>query len=106
MVALAEIGYFFGVGGDDDAIQLGACDGGFEDPGEHGAASNGAKDFAGEAGGGEACGNDAEYGGWALFARCGIKYDRNWLCRGDVSHSKRILCRRNPFTHRRRSSDG
>jgi len=50
VVLEAEFGYFVGVGSDDDAVELGACDGGFVDPGEHGAAGDDAKDFAGEAG--------------------------------------------------------
>jgi hypothetical protein len=41
---------------------LGAGDGGFVDPGEHGASGDGAKDFTGEASGGEAGGDDAEDG--------------------------------------------
>jgi hypothetical protein len=99
VVAVTEFGYFFGVGGDDDAVELGTGDGGFEDPGEHGAAGDGAQDFTGEPCGGETRGNDAEHGRGLLFAGSGIKYDGTWLCRGDVSHSKRSLCRRNPFTH-------
>ena len=68
----------------------GAGGGGFVDPGEHGPAGDGAKDFTGEAGGGEARRDDADDGRGPLFAGCGIKYDGTWLCRGDVSHSKRI----------------
>ena len=59
-VAGAEVGYLFGVGGDEDAVELGAGAGGFVDPGEHGAAGDGAEDLAGEPGGGEAGGNDSE----------------------------------------------
>jgi hypothetical protein len=83
VVLLTEVGHFFGVGGDDDAVELraGAC--GFEDPGEHGPAGDGTKDFTGETRGGEACGNDAEHGGGTLFGLSGIKYDGSWLCRGD-----------------------
>jgi hypothetical protein len=99
VVLMAEIGYLFGVGGDDDTVELGACGGGFVDPGEHGPVGDDAKDFTGETGGGETSRNDAEDGCRELFAGFGIKYDGSWLCRGDVSHSKRILCRRNPFTH-------
>jgi hypothetical protein len=83
VVLTAEVGYFFGVGGDDDAVELRAGGGGFVDPGEHGSAGDGAKDFTGETGGGEACRDDAEDGCGPLFARCGIKYDGSWLCRGD-----------------------
>jgi len=60
VVLEAEVGYFVGVGGDDDAIELGAGGGGFVDPGEHGAAGDGAKDFSGKARGGETGGDDAE----------------------------------------------
>ncbi len=99
VVLVAEFGDFVGVGGDDDAVELGAGAGGFVDPGEHGPAGDDAKDFTGEPGGGEAGGDDAEDGRGLLFAASGIKYDGNWLCRGDRLSSKRILCRRNPFTH-------
>ena len=60
VVLAAEFGYFFGVGGDEDVVELGAGVCGFVDPGEHGSAGDGAKDFAGEARGGEAGGDDAE----------------------------------------------
>jgi len=90
VIFMAEVGDFFGVRGDDDAGELRAGAGGFVDPGEHGAAGDGAKDFASQTRGGEAGGNDAEDGCGALFATFGIKYDGNWLCRGDVSHSTRI----------------
>ena len=97
LVAVAEFGYFVRVGGDDDTVELRAGDGRFEDPGDHGAAGDAAKDFASEACGGEASGDDTEDG--ELSRWFGIRYDGYWLCRGDVSHSKRSLCRRNPFTH-------
>jgi hypothetical protein len=80
---MAEGGYFFGVGGDKDLVELGAGSGGLVDPGEHGFSGDGAEDFAGEAGRGEARGDDAEDGAARLFARSGIKYDGSWLCRGD-----------------------
>ena len=99
MIELAELGYFVGVGGDYDAVELRTGDGRFEDPGEHGAAGNDAKDFTGQPGGGEARGDDAEHGRGLLFEAAGIKYDGNWLCRGDRLSSKSILCRRNPFIH-------
>jgi hypothetical protein len=96
VVLLAEIGDFFRVGGDDDAVELRAGGGGFEDPGEHGPAGDEAKDFPGETGGGEAGGDDAEDCRRALFAGLGmklrIKYDGSWLCRGDVSLSAREFC--------------
>ena len=97
VVAMAEFGDLFGVGSDEDAVELGAIAGGLEDPGEHGASGYGAQDLAGEAGGGEAGGDDAE-DEWVLlmagllfavagrlFAVAGIKYDWKWLCRGDRS---------------------
>jgi hypothetical protein len=96
---LAEFDYFVGVGGDDDAVELGACPCGLEDPGEHGPPGDDAKDFTGESGGLEARGNNADHVHGVLFATSGIKYDGNWLCRGDRLSSKSILCRRNPFTH-------
>ena len=36
----AEEGDFFGVGGDEDFVELGAGDGGLVDPGEHGASGD------------------------------------------------------------------
>jgi hypothetical protein len=104
VVAVAEVGDLVGVGGDEDAIELGAGAGGFVDPGEHGAAGDVAEDLAGEAGGGQTGGDYAEDArlsiaagrllalagplmavrGW-LFAVAGIKYDWRWLCRGDGS---------------------
>ena len=86
-VLVAELSDFIGVGGNNDAIELGAGTGGLEDPGEHRPSGDEAKDLAGEARGGEAGGDDAEDGGGPLFDASGIKYDGNWLCRGDVSHS-------------------
>ena len=62
---------------------MGAGAGGFVNPCKHWASGDGAEDFAGQAGGGEACRDDAEDGGRLLFERAGIKYDGNWLCRGD-----------------------
>jgi len=59
---MAESGDLFGVGGDDDLGELGAGSGGLVDPGEHRASGDDAKDFAGQAGGGEACGDDSEDG--------------------------------------------
>ena len=91
---LAEIGYFVRIGGDDDAVELGAGGCSLEDPGEHGTSGDGTKDFAGEPRGGETRRNDTENG--ELSGCFGIRYDGGWLCRGDVSHSKRILYRRNP----------
>ena len=83
----AEVGDFFGVGGDEDLVELGAGAGGFVDPGKHGASGDGAEDFAGQAGGGEAGGDDAEDVA-ALFGWRGIKYDGSWLCRGDDLFSR------------------
>ena len=90
LVTVAELGDLVGVGGDKDAVELGAGAGGLVNPGEHGASSDVAEDFTGKAGGGQAGGNDAE-DGWLfavagrLFAAAGIKYDWRWLCRGDRS---------------------
>jgi hypothetical protein len=92
VVLAAEVGYFVGVGGDDDTVELRAGGCGFVDPGEHGAAGDDAKDFTGEACGGESGGNDSEDGRGPLFAGCGIKYDGSWLCRGDISLSAREFC--------------
>jgi hypothetical protein len=52
LVAVAELGDLVGVGGDEDAVELGAGVGGVVDPGEHGASGDGAEDFAGKARGG------------------------------------------------------
>jgi hypothetical protein len=98
VVLVAEVGHFFGVGGDDDSSELRADDRSFVDPSEHWSAGDGAKDFTGEAGGGEACGDDAEHGGGLLFAGSGIKYDGSWLCRGDRSLEENF-CAGVPLTH-------
>ena len=99
VILVTKIGHFVGVGCDDDAVELGAGGCGFVNPGEHWAPGDDAKDFAGEARGGEARGDDTENGVGLLFCAAGIKYDGNWLCRGDRLSSKSILCRRNPFIH-------
>ena len=83
VVLLTEVGHFFGVGGDDDAIQLGARVGRFVDPCEHRPSGDGTKDFTGETRGGEAGGDNAKHSGGTLFGLSGIKYDGSWLCRGD-----------------------
>ena len=49
-VGVAEGGDFFGVGGYDEVVELGAGAGGFVDPGEHGAGCNGAENLAGKTG--------------------------------------------------------
>ena len=90
LVTVAELGDLVGVGGDKDAVELGAGAGGLVNPGEHGASSDVAEDFTGKAGGGQAGGNDAEDNrlidvAAPLFAAAGIKYDWRWLCRGDRS---------------------
>jgi hypothetical protein len=59
---MAEFGDLVGVGGDEDAVKLGAGAGGFVNPGEHGASGDGAEDFARETRGGEAGGDYAEDG--------------------------------------------
>ena len=46
-VAGAEIGYLFGVGRDQDLVELGAGASSFVDPCQHGASGDAAKDFAG-----------------------------------------------------------
>ena len=76
---MAEGGDFFGVGGDDDLGELGARLGGFVDPGEHGASGDDAKDFAGQAGGGEARGDDAEDGGFRFIHLAWILVRRETL---------------------------
>jgi len=89
VVLAAEVGDFFGVGGDEDAVELGAGFCGFVDPGEHGFAGDDAEDLAREARGGETGGDDAEddteggrgRGGRLLFGLGGIKYDWSCLCR-------------------------
>jgi hypothetical protein len=106
VVLTAELGYFVGVGGDDDAIELGAGGGGLVDPREHGAAGDDTKNFTGEPGGGEACGDDAEHSCGLLFAASGIKYDGNWLCRGDRLSRRAYCAGVTPYTHWRCSSDG
>ncbi len=57
--------------------------GGLVNPSKHWASGDGAEDFAGKARGGEAGRDDAENDGRLLFELAGIKYDWNWLCRGD-----------------------
>ncbi len=51
---------FIGVSGDEDLIEEGAGAGGAIDPGEHGLAGDFAENFAGQAGGAEAGGDDGE----------------------------------------------
>jgi hypothetical protein len=106
IVLPAEGGYFIGVGGDDDAVELGAGRSGFEDPGEHGPAGDGAEDLAGEARGGEARRNNTEDDWLWLFGLRGIKYDWIWLCRDEYLSSNRCLVPVFPYTLRRCSSDG
>lgn len=81
----AEAGYFFGVGGDEDMVELGAGAGGLVDPGEHRFAGDRAQDLAGETGGMEAGRNDAKDGSGVLSGGGGIGYHEGWLCRGDLS---------------------
>ena len=59
----AEVRDFFGVGGDQDLVELRAGARGFDDPGEQGLAGDFAQDLAGQAGGGEAGWDDAEDAG-------------------------------------------
>lgn len=73
-----KIGDLLGVGGDDGGGEAWATKGGFVDPGEHGLPGDGSKNFSGKAGGGEACGDNAEHArGW-LLGRMRIQYD--WYC--------------------------
>ena len=51
---------FFGVGGDDYIVEGGAGFGRSVDPGEERLAGDGEQDFAGEAGGGQAGGDDSD----------------------------------------------
>ena len=92
VVLIAEGGYFVGVGGDDDAVELRAGAGSLEDPCQHRFAGDGAKDFAGQTGGCQTRGNDANDSRRELSAGLGIKYDGSWLCRGDVSFLERVFC--------------
>jgi len=57
---MAEVGDLFGVGGDEDVVELGAGAGGFDDPGEERLAGDLAEELAGQTGGGEAGGDYAE----------------------------------------------
>ena len=59
-VGLGEVEDLVGVGGDEDLVEEGAGAGGAIDPGEHGLAGDFAEDFAGQAGGAEARGDDGE----------------------------------------------
>ena len=59
-LALAKGEDFGGVCRDDEGVELGAAAGGVVDPGEEGPAGELAEDFAGQASGGEAGGDDAE----------------------------------------------
>ena len=80
----AEFGDFVRVGGDEKLVELRTGAGGFVDPGEHGASGDGAEDFAGEARGREAGGDDSEdSNAGVLFGLLGIKYDWRCWCRGE-----------------------
>lgn len=59
-VGLRVVEDFIGVGGDEDLVEEGAGAGGAIDPGEHGLAGDFAENFAGQAGGAEAGGDDGE----------------------------------------------
>ena len=59
-VGLGEVEDLVGVSGDEDLVEEGAGAGGAIDPGDHGLAGNFAEDFAGQARGAEARGNDGE----------------------------------------------
>ena len=97
-VGAAEGCDLFGIGGDEEGVELGAGAGCFVDPGEHGAACDGAEDLAGKAGGGEAGGDDSEdadAGVGVLFAGGGIKYHGIWnvagLLRDASPHLSRVM---------------
>ena len=66
-VMAAEGSDFFGVGGDEDGVELRARAGSVVDPREHGPAGDFAENFARETGGGEARRDDAESAGTILF---------------------------------------
>ena len=59
-VGLGEVEHLVGVSGDEDLVEEGAGAGGAIDPGDHGLAGDFAKDFAGQARGAEARGDDGE----------------------------------------------
>ena len=67
VVGAAEVGYFFGVGGDEDAVQLRAGFCGLVNPREHWPSGDDAEDFAGKTCGCQAGWNDAEDDGRLLF---------------------------------------
>ena len=108
VVLAAEVGDFVGVGGDEDAVELGAGAGGLVDPGEHGPAGDGAEDFAGRRVEARRAGMTPRTWRAAFPTAAGIKYDWNWLCRGEslLSTSARFPAGVAPYTHRRCSSDG
>lgn len=66
-VDFAEVGDLLAVGGDDDSVELRAAEGSLNDPLQHGATEEWAQHFTGQAGGGEAGGNDSE-GDWHAFS--------------------------------------
>ena len=66
-MGLGEVEDFVGVGGDEDLIEERAGAGGAIDPGDHGLAGNFAEDFARQASGAEAGGDNGKHvaeGGW------------------------------------------
>ncbi len=60
VAVVAEAHDFFGVGGDDDLVEGGAGEGGLVDPVQEWLAGEREEDFAGQARGGKAGGDDAE----------------------------------------------
>ncbi len=92
VVLAAKICDLVRVRSDEEGVELRAGSGGLIDPGEHGASGDGAEDFAGKAGGGEARWDDSK-DSELLFAAGRIKYHRTCnvacivfgLCRGDSS---------------------
>jgi len=102
-VLAAEICYFVGVGGDQDAVELGAGGCCLEDPREHCPSRDAAQHLTGQPRGGESGRDDTKNCRLRLFAEAGIKYDWIWLCRGwYLSFSRRHT----PNTYWRCSSDG
>ena len=126
VVAVAEVGDFVGVGGDEDAVELRAGGGGFEDPGEHGAPGDGrVTPCAASRVEARRAGNNAEDGQWSCFTSCassgcgaaldsGLSPGRavgfsvceessmieDWLCRGDgLSDYRGVFVPARPIPH-------
>src|SRR6266849_1924993 len=84
------------------SLEVRTCLCGLVDPAKHRSTGDGTKDLTGQPRGGKTGGDDAENGGGVLFALPGIKYDGNWLCRGDSPSFRRVtFLQAWPYTHRR-----